>query len=225
MPGCTSFMENPYVIILIKVILLPYYILGFLIIWACNLCNTSVTGGQIVGIFSRSAEDDYQWLADELSSQTFRGLLSDVRCCYIANNRFQEFVEQVKSCHVAILYHTKNRGRLNITDVPDSLYDRELSYLSDRLGRSKVIVVIDDLENSSEEVRSQILNKQPSIRDQACQLFLISQREKMQPQLLNLKMQKIKDTMSQGAAWDLCDVKVCCDFGSSRSSLHEIINV
>ncbi|KAM8962452.1 LOW QUALITY PROTEIN: uncharacterized protein RCH25_037997 [Pelodytes ibericus] len=129
-----------------------------------------------VGIFSRSAEGDYSWLQTLLTSGGFR----EVRPCYISNSGRRQFREDVSRCTFAILYHTKNRGRVNVTDVTDSLYDEELRYLSEELGRERVLVLIDDLEDSSPEQKIKILKDQPSIRKLARNLLLISCNEKRQ---------------------------------------------
>ncbi|OCT61902.1 hypothetical protein XELAEV_18047934mg [Xenopus laevis] len=100
----------------------------------------------LLGIFSRDAQTNYQWLIDSAYS-----VGPDIRPVHIANDRGQNFREEVEKCTFAILYHTANRGRINITNVMDSLYDDELEYLCSRLGKEKVIVVIDDLEDSRTE--------------------------------------------------------------------------
>ncbi|PIO13444.1 hypothetical protein AB205_0150750 [Aquarana catesbeiana] len=74
----------------------------------------------------------------------------------------------------AVLYHTMNRGRLNVTNVKDSLYEEELEALSRLLGRKNVIVVIDDLENASDEEKARILENQPSIGQYAWDFYLFS---------------------------------------------------
>ncbi|CAH2308051.1 Hypothetical predicted protein [Pelobates cultripes] len=116
-----------------------------------------------IGIFSRSAESDYKWLQTLLRSEGFRGHVLDMQSFYISNNGFQQFREDVNWCTVGILYHTRNRGGINLTDVVSSLYDNELDYLSQRLGRDNVLVVIDDLEDSGFEEKDRILKNQPTI--------------------------------------------------------------
>ncbi|CAI9617825.1 unnamed protein product, partial [Staurois parvus] len=80
---------------------------------------------------------------------------------YISNNGEEQFMEAVSRCTFGILYHTKNSGRINIVDVTDNLYNKELRYLSERLGKEKVIVVVDDLEDASSKEKAQILEAQP----------------------------------------------------------------
>ncbi|CAH2308054.1 Hypothetical predicted protein [Pelobates cultripes] len=85
-----------------------------------------------------------------------------------------QFMEDVSECKFGILYHTKNRGRINVTDVADSLYDEELKSMSDNLGKDNVLVVIDDLEDSSPQERNRILQNQPnkSFTHPVCELDL-----------------------------------------------------
>ncbi|XP_063285176.1 uncharacterized protein LOC134571060 [Pelobates fuscus] len=148
----------------------------------------------VVGIFSRSAEEDYQWLGEGL--RLFKDSVNEIRYCYIANNGFHTFTKEVDQCQFAILYHTKNRGRANITNVTDSIYDKELKHLSDTMGRGKVIVVIDDLDKTGFEQKSCILREQQNIADQAAELFLISPHDKINPQLLNEKLRQIEDLIN-----------------------------
>ncbi|XP_063285645.1 uncharacterized protein LOC134571374 [Pelobates fuscus] len=93
-----------------------------------------------VGIFSRSGQDEYSWLQTLLRSKGFRDCVQEVRPCYISNSGYRHFTQDVSQCTFGILYHTKNRGRINITDVMDSLYNKELKYLSDTLGKRLFIV-------------------------------------------------------------------------------------
>ncbi|XP_075037370.1 uncharacterized protein LOC142098422 [Mixophyes fleayi] len=151
-----------------------------------------------VGIFSRSPESEYKWLIVQLNSSSFQSVVQDVRACYISNNRFWQFREDVSQCTFGILYHTKNRGRINITDVPDSLYDAELEYMSEELGNSKVIVVVDDLENSSDKEKKRILELQPSIKTNAQDMFLFTSEENIfLEKLVNIKKLIIKDPAQQ----------------------------
>ncbi|XP_063285642.1 uncharacterized protein LOC134571370 [Pelobates fuscus] len=131
-----------------------------------------------LGIFSRSAESDYEWLQTLLQSEGFRGQAPDIQSFYISNNGMVQFMEDVSLCKFGILYHTKNRGGINLTDVMDSLYDEELKFMSDNLGKDNVLVVIDDLEDSSPEERSRILQNQPSIGRYSSGLFLIAEKGK-----------------------------------------------
>ncbi|CAN2390385.1 hypothetical protein PRIEUP_LOCUS421, partial [Pristimantis euphronides] len=81
-------------------------------------------------------------------------------------------------CNFFILYHSKKRGRVNVTDVTDSLYDNELESLSNKYGKSRVVVVIDDLDSSSNEEKKRILQCQPSIGTFSRGLFLFSSADK-----------------------------------------------
>ncbi|XP_077303118.1 uncharacterized protein LOC143923368 isoform X1 [Lithobates pipiens] len=130
-----------------------------------------------VGIFSRSSESDYEWLISELKSKPFQSSVSIVRPHHICNSK-HKFREAFSQNTFGILYHTKNRGRLNIVDVTDSLYDEELKYLSERLGRENVIVVVDDLEDNGDGEKTRILECQPSIVKLAREIFLFSANDK-----------------------------------------------
>uniref|UniRef100_A0A8C5PU73 Uncharacterized protein n=1 Tax=Leptobrachium leishanense TaxID=445787 RepID=A0A8C5PU73_9ANUR len=125
-----------------------------------------------VGIFSRSAEEDYSWLQTRLRSDAFQNRVQEVRSCYISSSGFRQFHQDVSQCSFGILYHSKNRGRVNVTDVTDALYNDELRYLSDALGRENVAVLIDDLDDSGPNMRSRILQNQPSIERLAGDLIL-----------------------------------------------------
>ncbi|XP_077129889.1 uncharacterized protein LOC143785102 isoform X2 [Ranitomeya variabilis] len=128
-----------------------------------------------VGIFSRAVESEYEWLKAKLESQSF---VKSVRPYYISNSGMPEFSSNESRCDFGILYHTKNRGRVNLTDVTDSLYDEELEELSSTLEKKNVIVVIDDLTDSSEERKKEILKDQPKLGSLAADVFLFSEEEK-----------------------------------------------
>ncbi|XP_066433405.1 uncharacterized protein [Eleutherodactylus coqui] len=132
----------------------------------------------IMGIFSREADSQYSWLVDLLRSDVFINDIAKVWPCRISNSGWQQFHHDMSRCTFGILYHSKNRGRINVTDVTDSLYDEELKHLSSRLGKKKVIVVIDDLSDSGDQQKTNILRNQPSIKNMAEDLFLISHEEK-----------------------------------------------
>ncbi|XP_063791212.1 uncharacterized protein LOC134945697 [Pseudophryne corroboree] len=125
----------------------------------------------VVGIFSREDYSSYEWLINRVRSVTG---VKDVRNVQITNT-WSHFTAEVPKCSFAILYHSKRRGRVNVTDVTDSLYDRELKHLSDIYGKDRVLVVIDDLTNTSEEEKSRILQLQPSIGTLASNLFLYNE--------------------------------------------------
>ncbi|XP_073505027.1 uncharacterized protein [Phyllobates terribilis] len=128
-----------------------------------------------VGIFSRSAESEYDWLKRMLESESF---VKSVRPYYISNNGLPEFSGNVSRCDFGILYHTQNRGRVNLTDITDSLYDEELKELFAKLEKKNVIVVIDDLKDSSEERKNEILKEQPKLKSLATDVFLFTGDEK-----------------------------------------------
>ncbi|KAE8578356.1 hypothetical protein XENTR_v10023480 [Xenopus tropicalis] len=130
---------------------------------------------RVVGIFSREDQSLYEWLMRVLLSFA---LVRDVKPVFISNNNFVTFLEEVSQCDFAILYHSMRRGRINVTDVLDSLYDGELEVLYRVQGKKKILVVIDDLDDSSANAKNEILQSQPSIGRWAEELFLFSTQEK-----------------------------------------------
>ncbi|XP_069840822.1 uncharacterized protein [Dendropsophus ebraccatus] len=129
-----------------------------------------------VGIFSRDGEPNYKWLINLLRSIMFQSIVEDVLPIYISSDT-RSFYSALSQTSFAILYHTKKRGRLNIANVTDSLYDQELEDLSSCLGRSNVVVLLDDLEDSSDTVMERIIQEQ-RLDTHACEVILISKREK-----------------------------------------------
>lgn len=85
-----------------------------------------------VGIFSRDDESSYQWLTSRLSTSRH---VRSVYPVYVSNHSAVSVRDGARRCALAILYHTKRRGRINIADVTDSLYDAELEYLSSAKGK------------------------------------------------------------------------------------------
>uniref|UniRef100_A0A8C5WGY5 Uncharacterized protein n=1 Tax=Leptobrachium leishanense TaxID=445787 RepID=A0A8C5WGY5_9ANUR len=153
----------------------------------------------IVGIFSRSAESDYDWLQTVLRSDHFHDEIQDVGSFYILNNGMRQFMDNLSVCTYGILYHTKNRGRVNITDVTGSLYDRELEMMSLKLGRDNVLVVIDDLDDSSLDEKERILENQPLIGTYAGDLILISETEKEHEEGLARKFEEVMQFYHDGS--------------------------
>ncbi|OCT55597.1 hypothetical protein XELAEV_18000442mg [Xenopus laevis] len=85
----------------------------------------------VVGIFSRDAQDAFGWLINFLL--TIPGV-KDVRTVHISNTNYIDVMDEAYKCTFAILHHSKNRGRINVTNGTDTLYDRELADLSRCLG-------------------------------------------------------------------------------------------
>ncbi|XP_040211848.1 uncharacterized protein LOC120942940 isoform X6 [Rana temporaria] len=125
---------------------------------------------RVVGLFSREAEDSYHFLREALRFHDV--LVREVRTFTITNNGGSRFRDEVSQCDFAILYHSKKRGRLNITDVTDSIYDEELKHLSKTLGKENVLVVADDLDSTTQGDKAKILNSQPLIQERARDLIL-----------------------------------------------------
>ncbi|XP_040295703.1 centrosomal protein of 162 kDa-like isoform X5 [Bufo bufo] len=133
----------------------------------------------VVGISSRSSEEDLRWLMEFIRG-TFLELVSDVKYLPITNNNFLEWKDEMRRCSVGILYHTKRHGRINIVDVDGALYHDELQSLYNTLGKSKVLVVVDDLENCSDSERERILDTQSSLRHRSSQLLLFPETGKIE---------------------------------------------
>ncbi|XP_075687093.1 uncharacterized protein LOC142656101 isoform X2 [Rhinoderma darwinii] len=162
---------------------------------ADDKCEDPVPGPrsrQVIGIFSRNAQEEYAWLASMLRR------VGTVVSFSITNSNYQQFTQQVTQCTFAILYHSKTRGRLNITNVTDSLYDEELKYMSQALGKSNVIVVADDLDDSGPMIEKNILTKQPSIAQLTSGLHLFTTKEKMDGQLMEKKVKLMYNMISKG---------------------------
>ncbi|KAM5151646.1 uncharacterized protein ACMZJ9_009881 [Mantella aurantiaca] len=147
-----------------------------------------------VGIFSRSDESEYAWLTKGLSHRCA------VLPVYISNSNRHVLVQQAHQCQFAILYHTKNRGRVNITDVTDSLYDDEITMLSKYLGKKNVLAVIDDLDDSSKEAKDKILNGQPTLQNCTREVFLFTKLEKQNEEILRVKVQLIIGLIQRGTS-------------------------
>ncbi|XP_069840815.1 putative leucine-rich repeat-containing protein DDB_G0290503 isoform X2 [Dendropsophus ebraccatus] len=139
-----------------------------------------------VGVTSRSSEEDMKWLM-EFIRETFWEIVSDVRYLPITNRNSLDWEDNVRRCSVGILYHTKRQGRLNIVDIEGALYDEELQSLSRILGKSKVLVVLDDLEKCSDSERQRILDAQRSLRQRASQLLLFPEKAKSEEAYKNLE--------------------------------------
>ncbi|XP_040211851.1 uncharacterized protein LOC120942941 [Rana temporaria] len=185
-----------YFLFLVFPALLLFAVLGFTIKFVCS----RIWGVQrrVVGIFSCSSPEDYKWITQGLESPLFRGSVETTFASTISNNYNNrlKFRQDVEKCDFAILYHTKNRGRVNVTNVTDSLYDEEIKHMSLCKGRKNVIVVIDDLEKSGYEEKYCILDTQPDIPKYARDLILVSSEDKKHQQGLNNKLQLIGDLMS-----------------------------
>ncbi|XP_077350331.1 uncharacterized protein LOC144000396 [Lithobates pipiens] len=137
----------------------------------------------MVGIFSRESDETYSWLVDLLISPRFRSVVQDVRPVLVSNTvcgHSTQLAQEIGKCYFAILYHTKKRGRLNVTNVDDSLYDQELRHLSEKLGRERVIVLLDDVETDDLEVYNQILLEQPLIDELSGLLIIMNKDDKRQ---------------------------------------------
>ncbi|XP_077303138.1 uncharacterized protein LOC143923387 [Lithobates pipiens] len=144
-----------------------------------------------VGIFSRSDRKDYAWLTSILTSQDCSDWVQDVRSTVISNT-LTTFIDDASQCTFGILYHTKNRGGVNISDITGALYDEEMKILHELLGKGNFIVVIDDLKDSSFEEKRRILNIQPSIETLACDLLLVSNTEKTNTTTLVAKLKNLR---------------------------------
>ncbi|KAM3917663.1 uncharacterized protein RB166_016614 [Leptodactylus fuscus] len=153
-----------------------------------------------VSIFSRSARSNYEWLMDRLKT-TCMMKSDDLRAVYISNES-THFYSELRNCSFAILYHTQKRGRLNVTDVTDALYNVELKELSQHLGKENVIVVLDDLQKTDPTEKKRILVNQPSIGRLARDLFLFNETEKNIEDWVKIR-QILKEVTRKHERWDI----------------------
>ncbi|XP_073491564.1 uncharacterized protein [Aquarana catesbeiana] len=190
-----------------------FAVLGFTIKYVCS--QISCVQRRVVAIFSYSSPEDYLWITQGLESPMFRGFVEKTLPSIISNNinSRSKYREAVEKCDFAILYHTKNRGRINITNVTDSLYDEEIKHISLCKGRKNVIVVVDDMEKSGYEEKCFILDTQPDISKYARDLILVSSEDKTTQQGINKKLQQIGDLMSD----EFINQTQYCDYLSSMA--------
>ncbi|XP_077303108.1 uncharacterized protein LOC143923363 isoform X2 [Lithobates pipiens] len=174
-----------------------------------------------VRIFSRDGKENYKWLLSVLQSAMFQSLVGSVSGTYITNN-FRSFTDDLTDCTFAILYHTKKRGRLNIANITDSLYDEELGDLKSQLGKN-VIVLLDDLDDSSDGNMRRILQEQPLIEECAEKLILISELEKHSANLTgpDLRMSSAPISQRMQDAYDSIQTKIKI----IRSVMEEAVGV
>ncbi|XP_073491524.1 uncharacterized protein [Aquarana catesbeiana] len=122
--------------------------------------------------------------------------VKEVQPILITNTR-SDFTEQVPKCSFGILYHSKTRGRLNITDVVSSLYDDELQHLSQAYGRNNVIVVVGDVEDSSNEKKAFILREQPKLDQYASDVFLFNEVKDSKAPFEGSKIEDLKNKIKK----------------------------
>lgn len=67
-----------------------------------------------------------------------------------------------------------------------------------RTGREKVLVVVDDLDDSSDGAKNRILQSQGTIRDQTRDLYLFTREEKRDEERIKEKLQPFLRTLSRG---------------------------
>ncbi|XP_075687100.1 uncharacterized protein LOC142656103 isoform X2 [Rhinoderma darwinii] len=147
--------------------------------------------GSCIRIFSRSDENEYRWLADVLREDW------PVSPFIITNRNFSSFSDAVYRCSFGILYHSRNRGRVNITNVTDSLYDEEVRTMSAALGKERVITIIDDLDDSGHEAKERILRHQQSLKTLTQDIFLFTQQEKANYDHLRRRIKDIKQIIAR----------------------------
>ncbi|XP_072272848.1 uncharacterized protein [Pyxicephalus adspersus] len=151
------------------------------------LFGIKISTKRVVGIYSWEDKYSYHFLCQALP---FQGLLvREVRPFTITNSGRNKFTEEVSRSDFAILYHSKNRGRINITDVKDSMYDEELRHLFQVLDKQNVLVVVGDLDSATPEDKQRILQNQPLILEMARDLILF--HEKMSIEDTEKKMMEI----------------------------------
>ncbi|XP_068102765.1 uncharacterized protein [Hyperolius riggenbachi] len=127
---------------------------------------------EVVGILSRDSMICYNWLTNVLRRSP---VVKAVHPIYISSNDSLEYRDKINKCTLAIIYHTTNRGRVNVTNVTDSLYDEQIEYLHVKIGKDNVIVVVDNLQDSSDQKKEKILKDQPRIKELTRDLFLFEE--------------------------------------------------
>ncbi|MEE6527567.1 hypothetical protein FKM82_029022, partial [Ascaphus truei] len=128
----------------------------------------------VVYIFYGSSEVHLQWLLQLLSTAPFQRKVKQVKFLPIA----QECRDDYASGSVAILYYTMLDGRIRETDNRFTLYEYLLRSLSVKLGREKVMVMVDDANDDDVEKGSRLLEFHPCIRECFSQLLTLSQEDK-----------------------------------------------
>ncbi|XP_068103389.1 uncharacterized protein [Hyperolius riggenbachi] len=131
-----------------------------------------------IGIVSRSAKDNYQWLIDHLQKSDIGKWLTV--CSVYGSKDHHLFYSDIQRCQFAILYHTRNQGQIFITDVAGALYENELKALSNHLGCQNVLVVLDNMTDCSSIERERILESQSSLQSLTRDLFLFREDVKDQ---------------------------------------------
>ncbi|XP_073491442.1 caspase-7-like isoform X2 [Aquarana catesbeiana] len=139
----------------------------------------------VVGITTRAPENSFRWLDDFIMKEYSDHIY--VVHLPITNYNRHDWMETVNACSAVILYHTKHQGRVNITDVEGALYEEELQYLNTILGRERVVILLDDMDDISEEERRRILRTQISLDRLSSHLILIPEKEKSETARRKLK--------------------------------------
>ncbi|XP_072273178.1 uncharacterized protein [Pyxicephalus adspersus] len=134
----------------------------------------------IVGIFSKCFSTNYTWLETLLKSPKLRLSVDDVSSFHISGKGIEEALD----CSFGVLYHSQRREEVSIVEE----YEAEMEHLSATLGRFNVLVIIDDLKDSSWMKKEKILYSQPNIQKYARNLLLISKEEKKNEERLLAKL-------------------------------------
>lgn len=136
-----------------------------------------------VGIFSRCPRTDYTWLQSLLKSPNLQDLVDDVTTFRISDKG----IEGIINCSFGVLYHRRRQGAVRIVEE----YDSEMDHLSATLGRFNVLVIMDDVENSSWKEKERILYSQPGIRRYARNLLLITKEDKKNEEKMLTKLREV----------------------------------
>ncbi|CAH2308185.1 Hypothetical predicted protein, partial [Pelobates cultripes] len=136
---------------------------------------------QVVGISSLAPEYHLKWLMDLLQSDPFQEIV-DVRYLLMTEKR-AGWKREADDCTVGILYHTMKCGRFEI-----SKYEEELKYLSKKLGKERVMVVIDDVEKGDDNETKKFIDNNQGILSLSTHFLLIP---------LNNKEKAARDKLDQ----------------------------
>ncbi|CAI9623938.1 unnamed protein product, partial [Staurois parvus] len=123
-----------------------------------------------LGIVSRSTNSDFSWITELLHSDNFKDLGLDVKPFTIDNGLFYSGLY-----FFAFLYFIKKRGQIDEADAEDM---QMIQKYKSHFGKDNMIIVIDNVEDSSDQQKKQILKSYPDIEDLYHNIFLFSHQEK-----------------------------------------------
>uniref|UniRef100_A0A4W3HAB9 Uncharacterized protein n=1 Tax=Callorhinchus milii TaxID=7868 RepID=A0A4W3HAB9_CALMI len=76
-----------------------------------------------------------------------------------------------------VFHHSNRQGRMNITDVFDSLYDHILMYMSQKVGRESIIFIVDNVQDG-QTAQDNIKVEQRTLSQSCNEIFIFQETEK-----------------------------------------------